>query len=146
MDDFITMSLLVSRSSTPLELNNRTSYEIPEGGWTPPGRSHRLNEIEGENNPGSVLLGFVADTSTISGVVRVLASSETTLRARISALFDAMSQRSYSITETINGQPTIYTGCRPASNIECVGGVDWDILRGLHQQTVAYSIRCNPRP
>lgn len=146
MDDFVDLSVTISRSSTPLEINNRTSYEIPEGGWTPIGKTHRLNELEGENNPGSVLLGYVADTATINGVVRVLATSEASLRSRISALFDAMSQRSYTITETIDGQSTIYTGCRPASNIECVGGVDWDILRGLHQQTVAYSIRCNPRP
>jgi hypothetical protein len=146
MDDFIDLSVAISRPSTPLEINNRTSFEIPEGGWAPLGKSHRLNELEGENNPGSVLLGFVADTATINGVVRVLATSESSLRSRITTLFDAMSQRSYTITEVIDGESTVYTGCRPASSIECVGGVDWDILRGLHQQAVTYSIRCNPRP
>lgn len=144
-DQVLTMSATVSLPSgspSSINLHDRTRFELVE--WAIPGITYRLTEIAGEYQPGSILVNAVRDTATLSGVVRVLGTSEANLRINIRLLFRALSQFSYSLTETIEGNTETYRRCRPA-NLDAIGGQDWDVLRGMHRQAYQFSIRCHPR-
>lgn len=146
MDDrLLNMSATISLPSgspSSINLHDRERYELIE--WLPPAITYRRTVVEGENQPGEFLIKAIPATATIPATVRVLGSSEATLRTNSNLLFRALGQFQYSITEVIEGNTHIYTRCQPA-DIDPVGGPDWDILRGMHQQAYALSIRCHPR-
>jgi len=145
-DQLLDLSVTIgglSGSPASINLHDRIRYELAEP-LLDSGISHRVTEITGENQPGSVVVNWVRDTATLSGVVRVLGTSEATLRANIRLLFRSLSRYPYSITEVIDGNSHTFTRCQPA-NISTLGGQDWDVQRAYHTQKYTIQIRCHPR-
>lgn len=101
------------------------------------GISWRRETVESRYQHGSMLLGAVMQNGTLSGTVRFLGASRHTT---IASFVGALSQRSYTVTVTIEGRTQTYS-CQPG-----------DISRGTYdkfqlmvdQQEYSFSIPVRP--
>lgn len=125
-----------------MNLHDRERFELTE--WNRPGITWRLDELEGENQPGAITLKRIRARAVLSGTVIVLGSSEATLRTNENLLYRALDRFNFSLVEVIAGNSHTYTRCQTASIIPR-GGADWDFLRAAWRQEHTFTIRCHPR-
>jgi len=133
---------LPSGAPSSIDLHDRVKFEIAE--WNRPGISWRLDEIPGEYQPGAFTRGRVRDRASLTGTVRVLGTSEATLRTNENLLYRALDGFNFQLVEVIDGNSHTYVRCQTESILPR-GGLDWDSLRALHTQEHTFSIRCHPR-
>lgn len=118
-------------------------YELV--GFGPGGRSWRRTFVEGRYQHGRALVGAVLDTRTLVVHVRVRGASWAAVTEAYETLAAAVSQFTYYVTATVEGETTIYD-CEPG-DIAMVSG---DTLSKFHamagMQEYVLTIPCKPVP
>jgi hypothetical protein len=144
-DVFLPMSATIalpSGSPSSVNLHDRTKFELIE--WNRPGVEWRVDELEGENQPGAIPLKRIRARAVLTGAVVVLGSSEATLRTNESLLYRALDGFNFSLVEVIDGNSHTYTRCQTQAIVPR-GDADWDFLRAAYRQEHTFTIRCHPR-
>lgn len=124
------------------------SLEDPDNGYEivsigPGARTWRRDVIEGRYTHGRALMNAVLDVRTMPIVVRVLGTPWTQVRSRAQAMIDAVSERAWLLTVTIEGVADTYL-CEPA-DVALAGGDEWDKFGIMaDQQTYVLSIPYDP--
>lgn len=129
------ISVQVSTSPTPLELNDGTKYTIVT--VAPSGRTWRRYTVEGRYQHAHRSVGEVIEAATLAITVKVKGASWAAVAANATALRDALSQHSYTIITVIEGVTETYV-CEPA-NFSLVGadGLDKNqIVRKQHRYLI----------
>jgi len=138
MGDLFSLSIEVSTPSTALEINDHEAFEIVE--WNPPIQEVSRVVVDGPYQSGRRLISATRGPVTLTGVVRVLGEDWQAARDNAESLFSALSQFSFTLTESIEGEDTVYD-CEPA-DISLASGLDgFQVARGRHEYVL--SIPCS---
>lgn len=105
------LSVQITRTGAPLEINDRASMELVE--WVTPDAQRREHDVRGTFQAGGLLISSVPDVASLSGAVRCMGATWVEVVAAANDLRAALNQFSYSITESVDGVVTTYTKCRP---------------------------------
>lgn len=108
-----TRSIVVSRTGTDLNLDNRSTHELVL--WFPPTLDYRRREVSGMYQAGARLKHAVPDTMTIGGVFRCMGADWDATDAAINEMYVALQQFEYTVTATFAGVVTTYEDCQPAT-------------------------------
>lgn len=140
MGDLIDISVQVERPYplSPLELNDHVAFELVEWSEALPGEWER-STVKGAYQDGRVLVNATRGVSQIVGAVRVLGATWSQQQANLAALFAALGQFTFDITQELDGVTRTYA-CEPA-DITIAGTLDpFAVARS--RQVYALSIPC----
>lgn len=117
----------VSRSgSSALQLNSGGLKIVSAG---PGGKSWKRIFVDGRYQHGRALIGATLEQMTAPLVVRVYGDTWSHVSNRAQTLIDAFSQRTYTLTITIDGIQSRWR-CEPA-DINIVGGDSWQKFHAM---------------